>query len=32
LLSHDATISHNIGVISLIPFALLYFAWTRLFP
>jgi hypothetical protein len=31
LLSHDAMISHNIGVISLILFALFYFAWTRLF-
>jgi hypothetical protein len=31
LLSHDAMISHNIGAISLIPFALFSFAWTRLF-
>ena len=31
LLSHDAMISHNIEAISLIPFALLSFAWTRLF-
>jgi hypothetical protein len=32
LLSHDAMISHNIVAISLIPFALLSFAWIRLFP
>jgi hypothetical protein len=32
LLPHDTMISHNIEAISLIPFALLSFAWTRLFP
>jgi hypothetical protein len=31
LLSYDAMISYNIEVISLIPFALLSFAWTILF-
>jgi hypothetical protein len=31
LLSYDAMIFHNIGAISVIPFALLSFAWNRLF-
>jgi hypothetical protein len=31
LLSHDVMIFHNIDSISLIPFVLLSFAWTRLF-